>query len=111
MTENPYEPPQLPAVPNYSDRVPASGAKRFLTTATALVVFVSAFQSLAHAIGWLTRRLAAPSALYWLAVLPALMLAFWLARLTWRSERWDWWASVQIGAALTIWTVVASLSL
>lgn len=45
-----------------------------------------------------------------LAVIPAALLTVWLACVTWRSERWDWWASVQIGASLTLLTILESLA-
>lgn len=116
MDENPYAPPSLPAQSGENESASSHVAKSFIVGATALFLEFVSFQSLSLAWTWAQTRLHLEDwklpgewDLAYLAIVPATMLTIWLARLTWRSERWDWWASLQIGISLTVWTVLAML--
>lgn len=113
MAENPYQPPQIGAESRPRARPFGAPVKLVITGAAAALVGYVLFECLALAIErflmGLDRHLL-PRGLKasYLAAAAAILLTTYLTILAWRSQRWDWWVSVQIGVALTAWTALAT---
>lgn len=113
MAENPYQPPQLGTESRPRARRFGAPVKLVITGAAAALVGYVLFECFALAIGrfaigpdrHLLPREWKPT---YLAAAAAALLTVYLTALSWRSQRWDWWVSVQIGVALTAWTALAT---